>query len=313
VFYRLLAPALSLFLPLFLLLFLSALSLPAWSEAIAPPPIPLHLTYNKNDTPGFLGHAAAWVHLRKYMPGLEAFEDDGSLIQESQGFHSWTYEVGSYVSLFSIDRISFDVRARLMFQSAVSPNGHWFFLASNFMSDLKARLGLHMDWGHPYIYFRHSCKHDLDQARRLIMHQGFGVGCETPAFNPFGAQGPLRQTRISIEGEGNIPAVFPDQPIELYRWGFAGEIRSDIISVRDWFTIFAQGRGVILGNQRDSNAWVDVDYQLRLGVKFLNRRSYYTLYFEHEKLSDHWSVYNPKPAYLTSFGIMFLGNLAPNS
>lgn len=286
----------------------TVLRIPAWSEAIAPPPVPGRLNHLGETAPQFLGQTAAWLALRKYAPGWEAYLDDGARVEESQGYHSWTYEVGAYVSLVSAGLVSFDLRGRLMFQSAVSPNGHWYFLASSFLSDLKPRLGLSTAWGFPYLYFRHSCKHDLDQARRLIMHQGFGAGYQSPDWNILGVRPFLRRTSLTLEGEANIPAVFPDQPVEIYRWGLAGELESTLWQPAPWLGLFAQARGVVLGNRRDSESWIDVDYQFRLGVRFQNAGSSYAVYLEHEKLSDHWAVYQPKPAFLTSVGILFLGN-----
>lgn len=279
-----------------------------WSEAIAPPPIPTNIVSDDSHSIGFLDRVAGWLVLRKYFPDLESYEEDGNIIDNSQGYHSWNYEVGTYLSLFYIDPVSFDVRGRLMFQSAVSPHGHWNFLASAFLSELKPSLRITTDFGMPYVYFRHSCKHDLDQQRRLIMHQGFGLGYESPSMNIFGETKPLSNTSLFLEAEKNIPAVFPDEPIERYKWGVHAELRSDLIPVFDWLRILALGRVSYLGNEQDDKQWIDNDYQLMLGLKFINGKGAYTIYLEKEKLSDSWIVYNTEPSYLWSIGVMFLAD-----
>ncbi len=272
------------------------------------------------------------MSLRKYLPGLEMYERDGELIHESQGYHSWTYEVGSYLPLFSYPPLLFDISGRLLFQSSLSRHGFWFFDASNFLSDLKVSLKLTTAAGTPYAYLRHNCKHDLDKSRRLIVVQALGAGYETAHVeNPFSDVW-LPRGSFYLEGEYNLPVVFPDQPRARNRWSIRSELRLDLFTltptspgrassqqaVSPEVSLFGRMRGVLLGNEvqgamstdspdATTATSIEADYQLMGGIKLNSGRSFYAVFFEYERLSDHWTVHDPNPTYLFSFGVILAG------
>ncbi len=242
-----------------------------------------------------------FLSLDKYITQLEAqlpAESAGdSQSPPGEAEYSWLYNVGGELELFSgnlaLDgpELVFDLRAWLAFLSSQSPLGYWNFLASAFHSELRPRLGIHFkNKSVLSTYFRHSCKHDLDQFRRLVIYQHIGMGLEMPIVAADRRLLPRMTAGFDIEYR--LPAILPDQPEVpgLLPLRIAGE--AELLRFSDVTGLWARVYGYFPG-------FAVPDYALSLGYRW----GKWSVYASVERISDPLISFENPGLRIISLGI----------
>lgn len=261
----------------------------------------------------FTGSDSIFVEVEKFLPAAErAFisRSSDSVLQDSRTLaeFSWLYRVGGSVRGFYfepnsrlIHNIRFDLGAGMSFLSSEAPDGFWGFLASAYYSNITPRISLALSAGHNILFgFRHSCKHDLDQARRLVIEQAMGIGYEQSLQR--GSQHLLFQNPlIGVYAEYLLPSVLPGQPENdrMLRLIMQGE--ADLLHFNDMVRLFGffYSGFALLPEASSTGSAVRFDTHFELGIHW-ETWSGYTAF---RRISDPM-IRNAGPGLmLLSFGI----------
>jgi hypothetical protein len=164
------------------------------------------------------------IEVDKFVPALEtAFVPGASDVSlpagDSPAEFSWLYRVGGTVPGFTFSpgmhdaaELRFDLGASMTFLSAEAPDGFWGFLASAYYSNITPRFSLELAEDMAFfLAFRHSCKHDIDTGRRLVIEQALGLGYQAVFFRAPDAEF-LTQGLFGAYAEYLLPAGLPGQP-----------------------------------------------------------------------------------------------------
>jgi len=286
------------------LVLLVGLVVPAGAEVLAPPPVPEHPFHGED---GVLPDATTWLSLQRFTEG------------SGDPDHNYHYDLGSRFVFWRGDPFSVEGEIRMIFQSEMPSDwsdNPWLIDSSALVVGQTLRARYRIGDGSILGYFHHNSKHDLDRKRRRTpIHDAVGVKGISPLWK---GEHPLDRSGewaawLTGRLEYALEPVFQMDEPEPYDGGVYLQADVEPWILDDLVTVFGTGRLSLLRGSVDDDAYWDLDYVARLGVRTPRRDRGIAVYGQVHRLHDDWRDDDSRgpdreqdPWTLVGVGIQFL-------